>query len=75
VQGAWFPGWKAAVHGEPRQVSADGLGFLVIQPRCQGDCEIDLAWTGRGDLPPAAVISVATLGLLAALAFRRRRAM
>ena len=72
VQVAWFPGWKAAVHGEAKPVSADGMGFLVIQPRCQGDCEIDLAWTGRGDLPLAAVVSVAALALLAALAFRRR---
>jgi hypothetical protein len=75
VQVAWFPGWKAAVHGEPRPVSADGMGFLVIQPRCQGDCEIDLAWTGRGDLLLAAVVSLATLALLAALAYRRRSAM
>ena len=72
VQVAWFPGWKAAVHGEAKAVSADGMGFLVIQPQCQGDCEIDLAWTGRGDLPMAAVVSVAALALLAALAFRRR---
>jgi hypothetical protein len=72
VQVAWFPGWKATVHGAPRPVSADGMGFLVIQPRCQGECEIDLAWTGRGDLPLAAVVSVATLGLLAALVFKRR---
>jgi hypothetical protein len=72
VQVAWFPGWKAAVHGAPQPVSADGMGFLVIQPRCQGNCEIDLSWTGRGDLPLAAVVSLATLGLLAALIFRRR---
>jgi hypothetical protein len=72
VQVAWFPGWKAAVHGQAKPVSADGMGFLAIQPRCQGDCEIDLAWTGRGDLPVAAVVSMATLGLLAAMAYRRR---
>ncbi len=75
VQVAWFSGWKATVRGEVKPVSADGMGFLVIQPQCQGDCEIDLAWTGRGDLPIAAVVSLATLGLLAGLAFRRRRAI
>ena len=72
VQVAWFPGWKAAVHGEAKPVSADGMGFLVIQPQCQGDCEIDLSWTGRSDLSMAALVSVATLALLAAMAFRRR---
>ena len=73
VQIAWFPGWKATVHGAPKPASADGMGFIVIQPGCQGDCEIDLAWTGRGDLPLAAAVSLATLGLLAFLSFRRRR--
>ena len=72
VQVAWFPGWKAAVRGESRPVSADGMGFIVIQPHCQGDCGIDLAWTGPSDLPLAAVVSLATLGLLAALVFHRR---
>jgi hypothetical protein len=72
VQVAWFPGWKAFVHGERVAISADGMGFVVIQPRCQGECEIDLAWTGRGDRPLAAAISLASLGLLAFLSFRRR---
>ena len=72
VQIAWFPGWKATVHGAPQPVSADGMGFMVIHPRCHGDCEIDLAWTGRGDLPLAAAVSLATLALLAFLSFRRR---
>jgi hypothetical protein len=75
VQVAWFPGWKATVRGEPVSVSPDGMGFMVIQPRCQGDCEIDLAWTGRGDRPLSAAVSLATLGLLAFLAFRRRGAI
>ena len=74
VQVAWFPGWKAAVRGAPKPVTADGMGFIVIQPQCQGDCEIDLAWTGPGDLPLAAVLSLATLVLLAAMVFRRRAA-
>jgi uncharacterized membrane protein YfhO len=72
VQIAWFPGWKATVHGQPAPVSADGMGFIVIQPKCLGDCEIDLAWTGPGDLQLSAVVSLATLGLLAFLSFKRR---
>jgi hypothetical protein len=72
VQVAWFPGWKATVRGEQVPVTPDGMGFIVIQPHCRGDCEIDLAWTGRGDLPLAAAISLASLGLLAFLSFRRR---
>jgi hypothetical protein len=73
VQVAWFPGWNAAVHGKPVAVTPDGMGFMVIQPHCQGECEIDLAWTGPRDLPLAAAVSLATLGLLAFMAFRRHQ--
>ena len=73
VQVAWFPGWNAAVHGKPVAVTPDGMGFMVIQPHCRGDCEIDLAWTGPRDLPLAAAVSLATLGLLAFMAFRRHQ--
>jgi hypothetical protein len=72
VQIAWFPGWKAAIHGRAQPISADGMGFVTIQPECQGDCLIDLAWTGPSDLPMAAAVSLATLVWLLAMAFRRR---
>ncbi len=65
VQVAWFPGWKATANGRPSAISTDGLGFLLLQPRCTGDCEIDLAWTGRSDLIPTAIVSLGALALLA----------
>ena len=71
VQVAWFPGWKATVHGERVSVVPDGMGFIVVQPRCRGDCEIDLAWTGRGDRALSAAVSLGTLGLLGFLSFKR----
>ena len=36
----------------------------VGRRHCRGDCDIDLAWTGRGDLPLSAALSLASLGLL-----------
>jgi hypothetical protein len=72
VQVAWFPGWKATVRGEPVLVTPDGMGFIVIQTHCRGDCEIDLEWTGRGDLQLSAAVSLASLGLLGFLSFRAR---
>jgi hypothetical protein len=63
VQTAWFPGWKAEVHGQRRPVSPDGLGFVTIQPQCDGECEILLRWTGRTDYPFAFIISLAALAL------------
>lgn len=73
VQVAWFPGWKAVVNGKPAAVLHDGLGFIALQPECQGDCEIDLSWTGRRDLPFARFLSAVTLLLLAAMIYKRRR--
>ena len=70
VQVAWFPGWKAFVRGRRKPVFPDGLGFLVIRPECEGNCEIELFWTGRPDLPFAAVVSLAALVFTALLALR-----
>jgi hypothetical protein len=67
VQVAGFAGWKAWVGAERKPVSADALGFLLIQPRCEGNCEIALSWTGRPDLPFAAAISVLALLALAVM--------
>jgi hypothetical protein len=68
---AWFPGWKARLRGRELAVSPDGMGFLMLQPQCEGDCEIELAWTGRGDRWITAAISAAALALLAAMIWKR----
>jgi hypothetical protein len=64
VQVAWFPGWQAEVRGRRVPVIQDGLGFQLLRPGCDGDCEIHLRWTGRSDYLFAAFVSAATLGLL-----------
>ena len=61
VQVAWFRGWRAEVRGRPVPLSADGLGFILVQPHCQGDCEITLRWTGSPDYWFAAGLSLASL--------------
>lgn len=63
VQAAYFDGWKALVQGRPTSVSADGMGFILVHPECAGDCEIDLRWTGPGDLWLSALVSLAALCL------------
>ncbi len=65
VQVAWFPGWKAWVNGAQKPVIRDGIGLIVIDPQCQGTCDITLRWTGPRDLPFAAAITI--LALLTAL--------
>jgi hypothetical protein len=63
VQVAYFSGWKAKVGGQSRKVQADGIGFILIQPDCEGDCEIDLNWTGPRDIYFAAFVSVVGLAI------------
>jgi hypothetical protein len=72
VQVAWFPGWKVIVRGQATPVAKDGMGFLVIEPGCEGECEIDLAWTGRGDFRWTAGVSAATAVLLVTMLIRSR---
>jgi hypothetical protein len=72
VQVAWFPGWEATIGGRRVAIQPDGLGFQVIRPACQGDCEIVMRWTGRSDYPFAAAVTITTLALLAMMAFKPR---
>jgi hypothetical protein len=72
VQTAYFRGWKAFVQGREKAVSADGMGFILVHPDCQGDCEIDLRWTGPGDFWLAAAVSLASWGVWVWLLCRGR---
>jgi len=44
----------------------------VLQPGCRGECEVDLAWSGRGDHLISALVSLAALGLVVVMIWRRR---
>ncbi|MGA2118264.1 MAG: hypothetical protein ABSH56_26365 [Bryobacteraceae bacterium] len=64
LQVTYDPGWRASSGGQALAVGRDALGFMVIQPRCSGDCAIDLAFDGgfprRAELA-IGVTSIATL--------------
>jgi hypothetical protein len=67
VQITYDPGWEARVGGRKVKISADKLGFIVIDPEC-ADCAIDLHFTGGWERRVALGVSVfALLGLLAML--------
>jgi len=70
VQMEYVHGWKASVGGQSRRVRADGIGFVLIEPECEGDCEIDLQWTGPWDYYVTAFVSLAGLALAAVLLWR-----
>ncbi len=39
------PGWHATANSKPVPVREDGLGLLAVEPRCSGDCSVDLRWS------------------------------
>ncbi len=76
VQIAYHPGWRAAVRGEPRAIRKDGLGFMVIEPRCQGPCAVTLTYDGGLEMRLAKLLSALTAlgGLVWVFRARRSRA-
>jgi hypothetical protein len=62
VQVSWHPGWRAYIGDEERPVRQDALGQMVIEPRCDGECEIRLRWSGGAEMVLARV--ACGLGLL-----------
>jgi len=70
----YHPGWHARVAGTTRRVYADGLGFMAIDPRCAGDCEIALEFDGGVESKICLAASAAVLlAVLAGFFWRARR--
>jgi len=46
VQETFDPGWEAWSNGKRQPIREDGLGLMVIEPDCNGACEISLRHTG-----------------------------
>ena len=65
VQVSYHPAWVASVNGQLHPIRQDGLGFLVIEPRCDGYCEIDLTFDGGAEMHRAYILRM--LGSFAAL--------
>jgi hypothetical protein len=69
IQMNWHPGWRASVNGEQREIFADKLGLIVVRPRCNGPCEIELVYDGGVERTVAVWLrALAALGALAWLA-------
>jgi hypothetical protein len=76
VQVTYHPGWRATAGGARRPVGQDGIGLMVIDPRCEGQCIVDLTYDGGLEMQLArAACLAALLGCLgwAALLWRRAR--
>ena len=46
VQISWDKGWHASVSGRTVNAWGDKLGQIMVEPRCSGDCEVDLRYDG-----------------------------
>jgi hypothetical protein len=66
VQITYDPGWRASVNGSPRAIRPDGLGLMLIDPRCAGGCEIRLNYTGGAEALATRIGSAAVLLLACA---------
>jgi hypothetical protein len=73
TQVTFHPGWHASAGGNPQQVYADGLGFLVVKPACQGSCDVTVWYDGGAELRITSAVSIATMLLVLLLAFRALR--
>jgi hypothetical protein len=64
VQVSYHPGWETFVNGKARPTGQDGLGFIVIEPQCEGPCDVRLSFTGGTEMRRARALRV--LGIAAA---------
>jgi hypothetical protein len=71
----WHPGWEARVNGRECRVSGDGLGLMLIEPLCEGDCRIELRYDGGWEMRLARLVCLLAAGACLAAAGRRRLEM
>jgi hypothetical protein len=61
VQITHHSGWHAKVNGAYRQLNADGLGLMWLQPGCNGPCEVQLDYDGGAELRICRLLSAGAL--------------
>jgi len=78
VQVTFDEGWHARVNGATRRIWSDKLGQIVVEPRCDGACAVDLAYDGGTEMRVAHAASVMALAggglwiLLGTIRWRKR---
>ncbi len=61
IQVTYHPGWHALVNGASRRVFGDGLGQMVIEPDCDGQCGVQLVYDGGVEMRTARIVSWSAL--------------
>jgi hypothetical protein len=49
VQISWDNGWNASAGGRAVKIRGDRLGLVVIEPRCNGPCTVNLTYDGGAE--------------------------
>jgi len=73
IQVTHHPGWHAKANGTSRQIEADGLGLMWLQPGCNGPCDVQLKYNGGAELRICHLLSI--LSLTALIVFFASRAV
>ncbi len=58
----YHPGWHASVNHTSRRVFGDGLGQIVVEPNCDGPCNLQLVYDGGTEMLIARALSWSSLG-------------
>jgi hypothetical protein len=64
IQVTDHPGWHAQANGASRQIKADGLGLMWLQPECNGPCDVQLEYDGGAELRICRLLSAVALAAL-----------
>lgn len=73
VQVNFDKGWHARVNGQPARVRPDGLGLIVVESTCRGDCHVELTYQGSCELLSCRLASAGFSAFALAAAWWRRR--
>jgi hypothetical protein len=56
VQVTFDKGWRALVNGVEQHIAEDALGMMVIDPRCSGNCSVDLRYEDDMEMRVAKIV-------------------
>jgi len=73
VQISWHPHWSASANGQPAPLQRDGLGQMIVEPGCDGPCEISLSYDPGLEMTIARGACLLAFLIPPVLSLRRRR--
>ncbi len=69
IQISYHPGWHALVNSAPRPIRSDGMGFMVVDPQCNGKCDLQMVYDGGLEMKIANYVRGAAILVILMLLF------